>query len=475
MTNFEPKSLRSQLLRQILVPLLAVLLVGSLINFAIARHISTLVHDQWLLDSAMTLASQIKPNNGEVALDLSESAIKMLHWDRVDRIFHEVQSDTQGIVSRNATFPPLPGEKPMLGEHFFYDATIDGQDVRIVALALATIGLPAALVQVQLAESLHKRQAVTEMIILFLAPLQIAIQILAGTFTWSAVTQNLRQVDDITARLVGYDLDKLLPISDAEAGPLEIKPLVAALNGLIHKLDESHSNQRRFIANAAHQMRTPLAALQVQTQRALRERDPLKYSDALEDTLTAVTRLRHVVHQILTLARSEENTQGMLTMLPIDLAALTREEVERWTDRAVERGIDLGYEGPDGSVIIIGEISLLRELVGNLTDNAIRYTPVGGTVTLKIWDHPPRLTVEDDGPGIPDEEQQRVFERFYRLANSVEEGCGLGLSIAKEIASRHGAILTLRRFTAGSGTTAEVVFQEEVSVPRRAKIAEDNV
>lgn len=458
MTKFQPKSLRAQLLRQILVPLLLLLVVGSIATFAIARHISNLVHDQWLHDSAMTIAQQLRVKKGHVGLDLPETTMEMFHWDRLDRIFLEVTSETQGIISRNATFPPLPGDKPAPGEHFYYDASIEGQNVRVVALSLATIGLPTAVVQVQVAETLHKRQEITELIILFLAPLQIAIQLLASSFTWSAVTHNLRQVDDIAGRLVGYDLDKLLPLSDAESGPLEIKPLVMALNGLIHKLDESQSNQRRFIANAAHQMRTPLAALQVQTQRALRERDPLKHSEALEDALTAVTRLRHVVQQILTLARSEPNSQGMLAMMPLDLAAVARGEVERWTDQAIDHGIDLGYEGPDDTVLISGEASLLRELIGNLLDNAIRYTPAGGTVTLKLATNPTRIAVEDDGPGIPEDEQQRVFERFYRLSSSTTEGCGLGLSIAREIAARHGARLTLRSVDGGRGTTAEIDF-----------------
>lgn len=460
--KFKPVSLRGQLLRHILVPLLAVLLIGSLIIFAIARHISNEIHDQWLLDSAMTLAQQLKMRDGRIALNLPASAMEMFHFDRVDRIFHEVKTNSQGIVSSTAHFPELPGAPPEPGEHFYYDTEIAGQNVRVIAFASATKTAPPIVVEVQVAETLQKRQAMTEMIILFLAPIQIAIQILAGVFIWSAVTQNLSKVDDIAARLTGYDQDNLYPISDAKSVPLEIQPLVTALNGLIQKLGDAQSNQRRFIANAAHQMRTPLAALQVQTQRALREHDPLKHSEALKAALAAVTRLRHVVQQILTLARSEPNTQTMLAMQALDLAELAREEVERWTDQAIERGIDLGYEGPEHAVMIDGEASLLRELVGNLLDNAIRYCFAGGTVTLKLREAPTTLIVEDDGPGIPEEEQQRVFERFYRLANStMAEGCGLGLSIAREIAARHGAQLTLNSMPGGRGTRAEILFGQQ--------------
>jgi two-component system sensor histidine kinase TctE len=172
-----------------------------------------------------------------------------------------------------------------------------------------------------------------------------------------------------------------------------------------------------------------------------------------------VTRLRHVVQQLLTLARSEPNTETMARTAPLDLAALAREEVERWTDHAVERGIDLGYEGPDRPVMINGEPSLIRELIGNLLDNAIRYNMRDGKVTLAIEEAPTRLSVEDDGPGIPEGERQRVFERFYRSGDGREEGCGLGLSIAKEIAARHDAGLTLSGVPVGQGTRAEIVFK----------------
>ena len=460
-TEFKPVTLRGQLLRHILVPILAVLVFGSLMTFAIARHISNEIHDQWLLDSAMALAQQLKMKNGRVALDLPVSAMEMFHFDRVDHIYHEVKIGAEGILSSTTTFPELPGAPPEPEEHFYYDSQINGENVRVIALASTTSTMPAVVAQVQVAETLHKRQAITEMIILFLAPVQIAIQILAGVFIWSAVTQNLSKVNDIAAQLNGYDLENLSLLSNAQTVPMEIKPLVTALNGLILKLGEVQSNQRRFIANAAHQMRTPLAVLQVQTQRALREYDPLKYSEALKATLAGVTRLRHVVQQILTLARSESSTQTMLAMTPLDLAALARDEVEHWADRAVERCIDLGYEGPDHAVMISGEISLLRELIGNLLDNAIRYTGTGGTVTLRIGETPPRLIVEDDGPGIPEDERQRVFERFYRLVNStMEEGCGLGLSIAKEIAARHGASLALTSVENGHGTRVEIDFKD---------------
>ena len=460
MHKVAPKSLRRQLLLHLSGPLLIVLALAAIVTFAVARHIGYMVHDQWLLDSAMALAQQLKVKDGRITLELPKSAVEMFRWDSVDLIYENVVSERHGVLSSTASFPappaPLVPSKPI-----YYDGTIENHPVRIVALALPAPGNGNAsdIVRVQVAETVHKRKAMADQVIRLSAPLQVAIQVLAGIFIWIVVTRNLRQVDDIAARLVGYEPDKLVPIRDPSSAPSEIRPLVEAINGLIRKLDESQDTQRRFIANAAHQMRTPLAALQVQTQRALREHDPLRHSEALEDVFNAVTRLRHVVHQLLTLARSEPTAQSMLKIAPLDLTALAREEVERWADQALARRIDLGYDGPDTPVMVNGEPHLLRELIGNLLDNAIRYNGEDGMVTLSVRQAPTSLRVEDDGPGIPKDMGERLFERFYRPANSNGEGCGLGLSIAKEIAARHGASLNITLGPAGRGTKAEIVFQ----------------
>lgn len=459
MNNSVHKSLRRQLLVRLSGPLLIILAISAGVAFTLANHIGRIVHDQWLFDSAMTLAAQIKAKDGRVDFDLPKPSMEMFRWDKVDRIYEEVSSGTQGLISSNATFPeppdPLASDQPL-----YYDASINGQRVRIVAIELA---LPAGVkdaVRIQVAETLHKREAVARKIIWLSAPVQILIQLVAGTLIWLAVTRSLRQVDEIAANLRGYDPNQLVPISNAVTPPLEIAPLVHAINSLIQKLGEAQEAQQRFIANAAHQMRTPLASLQVQTQRALREHDPLKHSEALSDVFNAVTRLRHVVQQLLTLTRSEPAAEPMLKMEQHNLALLAREEIEYWTDAAVERDIDLGYSGPEESVTIYGEAHLMRELIGNLLDNAIRYNPKGGFVTLSIRDMPVRLFVDDDGPGIPEEERELVLERFYRRSNSEGEGCGLGLSIAKEIAARHGAQFNIMTNPSGKGTRIEVLFPE---------------
>lgn len=461
------ESLRRQLLIRLSAPLLVVLACSAVLAYALARHIGHAVHDQWLYDSAMTLVTQIKVKDGQIALELPTPAIEMFLWDRVDRIYEEVSSDAQGLISSNGRFPSPP-KQLVLDKPLYYDGSIGGRPVRIVAIMLRPLTDADDTVRIQVAETLHKREAVTQKVILLSAPLQILIQVLAALLIWLAVTRSLRRVDEIAAHLRGYDPNRLVPISDNQSTPQEIEPLVHAINGLIEKLDGAQEAQRRFIANAAHQMRTPLAALQVQTQRALREHDPLKHGEALAEVFNAVTRLRRVVQQLLTLTRSENAAESMLRMHRHDLASLAREEIERWTDAAIERDIDLGYEGPEGSVMVSGEAHLLRELIGNLLDNAIRYNRRGGIVTLSISEAPLRLCVDDDGPGIPEGERELVLERFYRLSDSEYGGCGLGLSIAKEIAARHGARLKISANPAGAGTRVEVVFQSDAETDAKA-------
>lgn len=453
-------SLRRKLLIHLWGPLFIVLALGAFGGMTIARHIGYLVHDQWLLDSAMTLAAQVKVKDSRIALDLPQSAIEMFEWDRVDRIYGEVMSQAQGRLFSNAPFPAPPRE-PLSGEPLYYDATINGNAVRIVAIAQAAPAGTKDTVRIRVGETTHKREEIARQILFLWVPLQAAILLFVGTFIWLAVTRSLRKVDEIAARLADYEPDSLTPIADVESTPREIEPLINAINRLVQKLHEAQDSQKRFIANAAHQLRTPLAALQVQTQRVLREQDPLKHGQALADVHRAVTRLHHVTHQLLTLMRSERQAKTTLTLAPLDLAALARKELERWTDAAVARDIDLGYDGPEGSLMVHGEPHLLRELVSNLLDNAIRYNADGGTVTLSLIDAPALLRVEDDGPGIPENERALVLERFYRGATSENEGCGLGLSIAREIAARHGAQLTIAANPSSRGMRVDVVFQQQ--------------
>ena len=449
-------SLRRQLLLHLSGPLLLVLALGAVGGMAIARQVGDVVHDRWLLDSAMTLAAQVRVEGGKVALALPPAAIEMLEWDRVDRIYWSAASAQRGRLLGNARLP-LPPHPLETNQPQYYDVTYDGRQVRVVALEQAAPPGANDSVTILVAETMRKRDLMAGTLFAQWAPLQTAVLLLAGAFIWLAVTRNLKKVDGIAASLGDYDADRLVPIADTDRMPVEIEPLTAAINRLIGKLSEEQALQKRFISNAAHQLRTPLATLKLQTQRVLREPDPVKHDQALGDVHRAVGRLHHVTEQLLTLMRSEREGGKHLRQVPVDLADLARDAVERWTDSAVEKDIDLGYEGPEQGVMLTGEPQLLGELLGNLIDNAIRYSAPGGTVTVTLQDRPIRLSVEDDGPGIPGPDRARVLERFYRGSNSeAASGCGLGLPIAVEIAARHGARLSIEAGPGGRGTTVVV-------------------
>ena len=448
-------SLRKRLLTRLWIPLMGVLVLGAVLSFAVAFHFGNVVHDRWLLDSAMTLATQLRSNVGRVSLELPRSAVEMFEWDAVDRIYEQVTAPSGTLLLGRGDFP-VPGDlTPNVPR--YYDAAIGGNSVRVVAIAVASPADPARRVIIQVAETKKKREALVWEIMLVLVPLQVGILLVAGTFIWVAVTSSLSSLNQIAARLRDYDPDGLVPVRDVQGAPSEIKPLTVALNGLINRLSEARGAQQRFVANAAHQLRTPLATLQVQTERALRETNPERRAEALPHVLKAVTRMRHLTQQLLALTRSDPSAEGTLVMTDIDLAELARDELERWADAAIQRNIDLGYDGPESGLTVRGEAQLLRELIGNLVDNAIQYGRAGGEVTLGVHASPIMIFVQDDGPGIAVTERERVLDAFYRLPQSVGDGCGLGLTIAREIAARHGA-----RFQIGDrnphGTRIEIMF-----------------
>ena len=450
-------SLYGRLLLRLWVPLSAVLLLGAFGAFAGAHYIGAFVHDRWLYDSAMTLIQQIKPKAGRAVLEVPGSAMEMFEWDTVDHVFEQVRSRRHGVFFGNAEIlmPPtlLTTDQP-----HFYDGTIGGRRTRIVAVAIRNPVEQDDVLTVQVAETTLKRQALVWKILLFVVPLQLGILALAGLATWLAVKFSLRIFDVIALDLAKHDPNIPLAAAHIDNAPIEIKPLLQSINQLIGNLADAQQAETRFIANATHQLRTPLATLQVQTERALREVDPFRHREALVHVTLALARLNHLARQLLTLARSERSGSSALQIANVDLVQVAREEVEGWLDAADAREIDLGLDAPATQVVLKGEARLLRELVGNLVDNAIRYGARGGAVTVSVRSNPPTLHVDNDGDVIPLDERTLVLERFYRGAQTRSEGCGLGLAIAQEIARRHSGTLTIAEAPCRPGTRVIVVF-----------------
>jgi two-component system sensor histidine kinase TctE len=450
----EPRSIRRALLARLMAPLLMILALSGISAYGLAQHFSQVVLDNWLYDSAMSLANRVRWENGRAVVDLPEGAREILEWDIVDRVYYEV-GPLRGERLMGNAFLPLPPSMPHDSAAVYYEGIVSGASVRVLAVALqAPDGNP---IIVKVAETRHKRNALASEVLWISIVLSVMLAAVSLLVIWYGVGSGIdsmeKAVRDVRRQ---HAVAALTPIPiDAEV-PVEVVPLVHEINDLIGDLSASHRLNQRFVADAAHQLRTPLAALRVQLELALREHDPERHARAINDAVHVLTRMGHTLHQLLTLAKADEEASDTLPLVDIDLIA--REEVERRIDDAVCAGVDLGYSGTGEPILIRGQEDLLREAVANLLDNALRYGGTGERVTVGVETNAPEIYVEDEGPGIPEKERDRVRERFYRIAGTQGDGCGLGLSIVEEIVRRHAGSLVLESGAGGAGLRARFIF-----------------
>jgi two-component system, OmpR family, sensor histidine kinase TctE len=455
----ENASLREQLLVRLLVPVLLVTIVSSVISYYYAFNYATLAYDYELYDSALDIGRQAHSINGRVHLELPRAALDMLESDKHDNVYYMV-NDAQGRFVTGHRGLPLPVSGDAAGKPLYYDGTYSGNPVRIAALSMPVAGLPQDQdhILILVAETLNKRRLLASEILLGMLLPELLLVGLIALLIWHAVARGLRPLVELQAEMANRSYRDLGPLPVHNA-PGEVRALVGAMNDLLARLSTALSAQQRFIADAAHQLRTPLAGLRTQTELALREDDPEEVRRALHQIDTATARTTHLVNQLLSLARAEPGANRLYQPQALDLVELARETTAEWVPRAIARDIDLGFDGA-AAAPIEGDAVLLREMLGNLLDNAIRYSPAGGQVTVNasIDDAAARLSVEDNGPGIPPDERERVFERFHRLLGNDADGCGLGLAIVREIAFGHGATVRLEAGAGGQGTRVTVEF-----------------
>ena len=308
-------------------------------------------------------------------------------------------------------------------------------------------GAPTRVLVIQVAETLNKRNALANDVIKGVILPQLIILPVVILLVWFGLTRGLAPLHLLQRRIRDRDPNDRSPLLPGDA-PTELAPLLSSFNELLSRLDANTTAQKRFIAQAAHQMKTPLAGLRMQAEIALRHPVPPDVRRSLEQIATSSQQAARLVTQLLALARTEE-AAPLRTLVALDAATLCRDVVHDWARAAIDKVIDLGYEGPDNGVMIVGQPLLLREMLTNLIDNAIRYTPTGGRVTVRLHpsahddDRPTLIDVEDNGPGIPVGERARVVERFYRILGREGDGSGLGLAIVQEIVAMHDGTLTI--------------------------------
>ncbi|RUV84160.1 sensor histidine kinase, partial [Mesorhizobium sp. M1A.F.Ca.IN.020.32.1.1] len=344
---------------------------------------------------------------------------------------------------------------PQASQSGSIEASYRDRRLRLTTLSHAVIGAGTdSPIRVTVGVTLAGHDAMVQRLWFSAFAQQLALVAIAGLFVLLGLRRGLAPLMRLRDTVRSPDRSDLDPV-EVPGAQSEIRPLIDALNAYMERVRAQMAAQRRFIANAAHQLRTPLALMSTQASYVLRESAADRREEALVALQAGSGRLARLAEQLLTLSRAEPGSRRPRADR-IDLTEAAREVLETHAPKAVERNIDLGLEEA-GPVPVIGEGTMLREMIVNLVDNALRYTPAGGTVTVQLAaiGREGVLTVTDTGPGIPAEEREQVFERFYRIAGAAEEGSGLGLAIVREVVENAGGSVALGG-AAGSGLRVEV-------------------
>ncbi len=447
------RRLRDDLLLRLLLPMATILLVSGILSYQLSMRFANRSYDRTLLEDTRALARIAGAAHGR-PLELPPAALAMLQTGDGERASFQVRSQRYGILAGDPQIPPPVDETT--DEPTFYDVGAGGRTLRLVALpVLSRDGRDTLLVIV--AETRERRDALAGDIFASVVFPQLALIFFAVVVIVGGVESGLRPLENLAEALGRRRRDALDPLPAAQV-PGEAQPLIDAFNGVLARLREMLAVQQRFVADAAHQLRTPLAALHIQVEQALREPDAARKQQQLAQLKASIDRTARLSGQLLLLARAEPGGAAV-ERTPVDLRALAYEVGAAWVPRALDGGRDLGFSAENGPVPVVGDRVLLGELLGNLIDNAINYG--GPHVTVKVLaqngTHGPELIVEDDGPGVPAAERERVFERFHRVPGTGGDGSGLGLAIVREIAHGHAATVELQTAAEG-GSRVRVRF-----------------
>ncbi|MFO1264425.1 MAG: sensor histidine kinase N-terminal domain-containing protein [Rhodoferax sp.] len=450
----EQRSLFGEILDWMLTPLLLLWPVSLVLTWLVAQGIAGKPFDRALEYNVGALAQLITISNGKAQFTLPLPARELLRADDADTVYYQVLGPNGEYLSGDKSLPAPPeDEKPNPGDIRMRDDEYRGVSIK-VAYTWVPLDVPGARpALVQVAETMDKRSVLATEIVKGVMLPQFVILPLAVLLVWLALVQAIKPLNRLEERIRARSPDDLSPL-DAEAVPLEVAPLVASVNDLLMRLKDSIATQKRFLADAAHQLKTPLAGLRMQADLAQREgasAEDLKQS--LRQIGRSSIRATHTVNQLLAMARAESSGTAMAQQ-PCNLVRIAMDVIRDSLPRAMDKSLDLGYEGeqPEGDdVTLIGNPTLLKEMVRNLVDNAINYTPSSaqkpGVVTVRILKDPFSKTlvlqVEDSGPGIPVAERERVFQPFYRVLGTEADGSGLGLPIVQEIARQHQASISI--------------------------------
>lgn len=451
------KSLRRQLIARMLSMMLPLFVMLWVIAHFSSQYFINEAFDRSLVRRTYALADRIEVVHGKVRVDLPVAAREMMAFDQEDLLFHRITDQHDQVIEGELSMPQLPGNKGIRpGQLIVYDGFKDGDKVRVAAFSLPLKGTSASgAALVQVGETLSRRLALADR-----ATLAIVIPMLLMTLTAAAaiaygVGRGLEPVGRLRDRLSARKAFDLSPVL-LEGTPAELRPFMDEINSLLLRLSEAVEAQSRFVSDAAHQLRTPIAGIRAQAEAALASARHEDAQHALARIAQSTQTMGDLVQKLLVLARVDaaENT---LRLYRLDGVELVREVAREWVPQALDKGVEIGFEMSGGEAWVMGDAQLLREMLANLIDNALCY---GGTrITLTVSSSEQGVTwfVADNGPGIPEQQRAAVFAPFHRLSSGVD-GAGLGLTIVQRIAHLHGARVSLESAASGNGLRVSVKF-----------------
>lgn len=427
-------SIRLRLLKRLIGPVLLVNLAGAGLTYMLAWLPAQLAFDQGLADAAGALSLRLRATEGGAVLDLPREAEQVLRANDVDPFYFSVRSASGRLLAGDSAFPPQRA-----GENATYDDSIYDEAVRVTFRAVDVGG---ETVRIGVAKTMRKRLQVRSAVIRVMILLETLITLALVGMIWFSVASGLLPLARMRTNLNRREAGDLAPI-DGVGVPYELAPVVGAFNELLGKVQAGASAQHDFLADVAHQLRTPLAGFKLQLEwLAARHAADLESVHSLRLMLFSNERMIRQSNQLLALARAEPSRFEKTRLETVDLAVLVEQVVQFFVDESGKKRIDIGFDLLPTPVA--GDVFLLRDLIDNLIDNAVRYTPCDGTVTVRCFPDGGQgvLEIEDSGPGIAPHQRAMVFERFVRLDDK-SSGSGLGLAIVRDIALAHGAVIDI--------------------------------
>jgi two-component system, OmpR family, sensor histidine kinase TctE len=462
------RSLRAQLSFWLMAPLVVFAGLDAWITYRSAQETASLVQERMLLGAARMMGEQVSLEEGVVQVDIPPSALELFASPSQDRVYYRISNADHQLL---AGYPDLafPPHQPEPEQALYFDAMLRERAVHGVVFAQPLRGAPG-LVLIEVAQTLEGRDSLVQEIWGSAVRRQVAMLLMVAIFLWLGLRYATQPLITLRNLMRERRPGTLEPLAH-ERLPSELQPLVGALNDYVDRLNRHMSSHSRFIADASHQLRTPLTLLNTQVVYALRDKDAQVREEALVAMHLGVQHGIRLVNQLLAFSRAEAGLGYPERQSPVDLAEVVQRALEALATLAQQRQIDLGFAPPQDRMQILISPQMAYELVANLVDNALRYTPTGGVVTAHISRQGNKqdgvnvssatvLCIEDNGPGIAMAEREKVFERFYRLNESQSDGCGLGLPIAREIAKSCGATISLLTPPSGQGLMVQVIFPD---------------